>query len=285
MLGLDMKQPWEQQEKDLDNIVLDDVVLDDIVLENAEIQHDNIVTDTDNNDIQAPHPTDPEWHDYVMGHFVDDELKQGNPTTDGLRRVAERLVGPIQRITARVVQSPNRDNNGRSTVSVTVVFNDNNGENFLSYDGSADVFPGNTNEPYGLFPVATAETRAEGRALKRALRLRKVVAAEELAENISYHNQLSNVVDSVLDNTSDELPGMIKNNQINFVDLMCKTERLDINVEKFISECGYKMTKIKLFKHEDAVKFVEKLSEYQTDETLIPNDIKGYDSNWRSTFG
>ena len=131
-----------------------------------------------------------EWNDYVLGLLSDDEKIDGNPTTDGLRRIFEIALNcTVISAESTVIQSPSPDNEKRATVShsLTYVLNDGGTDPLFktrTVSGAADVYWGNCDKIYRNHPVAVAETRAEGRALRRALRLRKVVAAEELAKNI-----------------------------------------------------------------------------------------------------
>jgi len=122
-------------------------------------------------------PTDPLWSDYVMGFFTPAELDNNNPRTDALRRVAELLLGPFN-ILSEVIQWPELAN--RATVMVKLEFlRDKTTGTSRIVSGAADVSSVNTDSKFAVHPVATAETRAEGRALRKALRLTKVLAAEE----------------------------------------------------------------------------------------------------------
>lgn len=226
---------------------------------------------TKTEDIKTPNINDTEWSDYVIGLLSDDEKIKGNPTTDGLRRIFEiALDCTIISSDSTVVQSPDPNNEKRATVvhSLTYVLN----QKGLSPDiktrhvnGAADVYWGNCDKIYRNHPVAVAETRAEGRALRRGLRLRKVVAAEELAENIE---------DDVMgDNVSK-----ISNNQINFIDVL--SQRLNINILAMIKLLGYDKT-IKDLQHDDAVAIIRELSKYQQAIDSIPESILGYDQNWK----
>lgn len=127
-----------------------------------------------------PNIGDPDWSDYVMKMFVPDELENGNPRVDGLRRVAFKLFGPINSNT-NVVQAPDLDHGATVVVTVESVEQlRGGGWNKRSVCGAADVYSGNTSQPYCFHAVSTAETRAEGRALRKLLCLTKVMAAEEL---------------------------------------------------------------------------------------------------------
>lgn len=122
---------------------------------------------------EPPKFTDPEWTDYVLSLFTKQETdEKGNPKTDALRRVAELLLGQFD-IRTTVIQPPT-GLDGRATVIVSLGFLDGR-----VVEGAADVFGGNTLREYAVHAVATAETRAEGRALRKALRLTKILAAEE----------------------------------------------------------------------------------------------------------
>ena len=211
---------------------------------------------------------DIEWTDHVLSILSDDEKIGGNPTTDGLRRIFEKILDcTIISADSQVVQSPSVENERRATVVHTVTYILNNKELTEPYlthsiSGSADVYWGNCDKIYRNHPVAVAETRAEGRALRRALRLRKVVAAEELAKDIDDEDNNNTINDT----------------QINFIDVLAK--RLNINVEKFLSSIEFPLIITKC-KHDQAVQVIQKLSSLQQNIDNIAEDIKGY-IPWRS---
>lgn len=218
-------------------------------------------------------PNDIEWTDHVLSLLSDDEKISGNPTTDGLRRVFEIALNcRLLQSTSSVVQSPSPDNEKRATVVHSLTYRldpttpDPENLNTLVVDGSADVYWGNCDKIYRNHPVAVAETRAEGRALRRALKLRKVVAAEEIAKDIEDHPDGENV-------------SKITNNQLNFIDVLAK--RLNINVVKLLDNLAIKHTTIYDMSHDDGVRTIRELSTHQTNLESIPESIKGYDSGWK----
>jgi hypothetical protein len=213
------------------------------------------------------------WTDYVLGLLSDDEKIKGNPTTDGLRRIFEiamncRIISSCSQVT----QSPSPENEKRATVvhSITYVLNpESSGSeslNTVSVDGSADVYWGNCDKVYRNHPVAVAETRAEGRALRRALRLRKVISAEEMVEDIEDHPDSNSV-------------SKISNNQINFIDVMAK--RLNINVRKLLEANSIKYDNIYDMPHDQAVSTIRLLSKYQQDVGSIAENLLGYTETWK----
>lgn len=236
-----------------------------------------ITTETINDTVEVvvtntiPTPNDIEWTDYVLSLLSDDEKISGNPTTDGLRRVFETALNcTVLDATSEVVQSPSRDNENRATVTHTLHYylNDESVGRELknrSVSGAADVYWGNCDKVYRNHPVAVAETRAEGRALRRALKLRKVVAAEELAKDIEDHPDHDTI-------------NKITNNQINFMDVLAK--RLNINPVKLMENLAIDNSNIYNISYDDAVKTVTTLSGYQQTND-IPQNIIGYDPNWK----
>jgi len=221
--------------------------------------------------LNTPSINDLEWTDYVLGLLSDDEKISGNPTTDGLRRIFETALNcTVLDATSEVVQSPSRDNENRATVTHTLHYylNDESVGRELknrSVSGAADVYWGNCDKVYRNHPVAVAETRAEGRALRRALKLRKVVAAEELAKDIEDHPDHDTI-------------NKITNNQINFMDVLAK--RLNINPVKLMENLAIDNSNIYNISYDDAVKTITTLSSYQQSND-IPQDIIGYDPNWK----
>lgn len=225
---------------------------------------------------KVPTTHDLEWTDHVLTLLSDDEKISGNPTTDGLRRIFEialdcRLISS----TSSVVQSPSPENEKRATVihSLTYRLNpdtpDPEGFKTLTVDGAADVYWGNCDKIYRNHPVAVAETRAEGRALRRALKLRKVVAAEEMASIIE-------------DNPDGDNVSKITSNQINFIDVIAK--RIDINPLKLFTNLGIEEKNIKNIDHDRGVDAIRELSKYQQDIGSIPEDLKGYSDTWKGNI-
>lgn len=225
------------------------------------------------NENKKPSINSTEWTDYVLNLLSEDEKIQGNPTTDGLRRIFEIALDCdlIESITD-VIQSPEPNNEKRATVTHTLKYllkTDASTTDQIKYrvvTGSADVYWGNCDKIYRNHPVAVAETRAEGRALRRALRLRKVVAAEELAKDIEDHPDNDSV-------------SKISNNQINFMDVLAK--RLDIDMVKLLAKYGHADKNIYNIEHSVAVDVIKNLSSYQQDMNNISDDIRGYDTNWK----
>ena len=213
-----------------------------------------------------------EWNDYVLGLLSEDEKIDGNPTTDGLRRIFEiALDCTVIGAESFVAQSPSPENEKRATVthSLTFVLNDSDTPHEFkkrTVSGAADVYWGNCYKIYRNHPVAVAETRAEGRALRRALRLRKVVAAEELAKNIE-------------DDPSGDNVNKISEQQINFIDVMAK--RSNINVKELLLDLSVDATNIKNISHDTAVSIIRELSKHQQNLTEIPSKLVGYENEWR----
>jgi hypothetical protein len=211
------------------------------------------------------------WTEHVLNLLSDDEKIQGNPTTDGLRRIFETALNCVL-IDSRseVVQSPCPANEKRATVvhSLTYVLKDlpqDTQFNKITVNGAADVYWGNCDKVFRNHPVAVAETRAEGRAFRRALRLRKVLAAEE-------------VVEATEDDIGPDNVTKITNNQINFIDVIAK--RLDIDVLAIIKMLDINEDSVKNILHEDALKVIRELSGYQQKVDEIPDSVKGYVNNW-----
>lgn len=123
-----------------------------------------------------PHIGDPEWHDYVMSFFEEDELIEGSPNNNGLKRVFARIFGIIYTSNVSVVNFPTIADPYRATVIVTM----NLGEPTIrSFQDAVDISEFNTTAPYVNFPINTAVTMAENRIIRKALFL-KVLSSEEL---------------------------------------------------------------------------------------------------------
>ncbi len=223
-----------------------------------------------------PSINDLEWNDHVLSLLSEDEKIDGNPTVDGLRRIFEIALNcVVVESTTNVVQSPEPSNEKRATVThtLTYILKDADGIsdpgilNTRSVTGAADVYYGNCDKVYRNHPVAVAETRAEGRALRRALKLRKVVAAEELA--------------STDEDTPDAFSvNKISGNQINFIDQMAK--RLNVNVVSLLASMSIVANNINEVSHEDAVNVIRELSKLQQNLANIPSDVIGYEASWRN---
>jgi hypothetical protein len=212
------------------------------------------------------------WTDHVLGLLSDDEKIKGNPTTDGLRRIFEiALDCTVINSSSEVVQSPSPDNEKRATVvhCLTYVLNSKSIAVEIktrSVNGAADVYWGNCDKIYRNHPVAVAETRAEGRALRRGLKLRKVVAAEEIADQIEDNPDMDSVT-------------KITNNQVGFMDVLCK--RLNVNPISLISHLKFEVQDFRNLTHTDAVTIIRQLSSFQQNLDSIPEEVMGYTEDWR----
>ena len=210
-------------------------------------------------------PSDPEWSEYVLDQMHDSELTQGNHTVDGLRRVTERVYGEIVSSTSEIF---NYDTSrGVCTVKHTLSIQKYSTDVIITVDGCVDVKFQNIPHPFNQHLVSTADTRAEGKALRRALKLR-VVTAEEVQQTSE---------DDVLaaqENITDQ--------QILAINQMCK--RLDINLVECVKSVCPSADSIRDSSNLQGRMLLSTLSEYQRSPASIPENLKGYDSEWRETF-
>lgn len=240
------------------------------VFKNAQPTEEKPVLDLDETDEVVPTMDDPTWPDYVLKQLQQDEFYNNLPTTDGLRRVVNKLLGPIVYSMPTVIQSPNPQNDSRATVVWQVhVRWDNNPDDVRIFGDVADVYVGNTPIDYCIHATATAATKAEGRALRKALQLKKTITADESSD------------------ITPEDPTKINKTQISYINMMC--ERNDINVKKLLSMSKQypSSDNVENMPYHVAVNLIKYLNDCQKGQdgngkkTDFPANIKGYDPNWR----
>ena len=207
-----------------------------------------------------------EWHELVMANFEKDELFNGNPTCDGLRRVLELMVGPISKKELSFIKPPDNPK-GIATIAVSVtcqVGNPNHplyGTAVVEQD-IADCGPHNTDDPkYSKYQSAMAETRAEARCYRKLLRLRKVVASEETSDG--------NFIDF---NPNDK----IDDKQLDIVDLIAK--RGNVSIPDVIVKLGYK--NVKELTKDQATNLIKMLGDLSAGREE-KGDLGEYRSDWR----
>lgn len=222
----------------------------------------------------APHMLSPEWHDYAMSLFNEDELVDGHPLVAGLRRVSELVIGQILFSGPTQVFPVQRDDHhGRATVVFTVKF-----ANGSTYSEVADSWEGNTDDMFCAYAVAIASTRAEARALRKALKI-KGVAAEELTkkDTAKIVRQISSVKESSGGDYDDQ--SRMSDAQYNFIDIKCK--QLNVDGAKLLKEV-FNVDHNKKISKKVASDIIDTLNNYQRDKSSIPESIVGYKEEWRN---
>ncbi len=196
------------------------------------------------------------YTEWMLSNLRPDELKEGHPKADGLRRLVEAYIGPIYSIQTKVIQAPTLENNYHATVRSRV----NAGMQVV--DACADASSKNTPIMFAKHPVATAESRAEGRAYRKLLRLTSIICAEE------------NVKDDEIFDMGDK----ITNAQLNLFDNI--SQKCDIDVLKWLESNGVK-TKPEDITRNKAQELCATLNGLNSVRNNIPAEIKGYQSTWR----
>lgn len=193
--------------------------------------------------VAAPLYNTDEWQKFVLSLLKSDELIEGYPSAAGLMRVL-RLLGNIHSVVGTVCKAPTSSDRS-ATVQCHICMH----PTFLinTASASADVAEYNTKSPFNKHPVATAETKALGRAAKLLLNI-KIHTHEEMLEDENDYKK-------------------INDRQIKTINLLC--ERLDVDKEKFlaanagISTAVFEVGQTTL-SEEDGVRLLEILNFYQT---------------------
>jgi len=233
-------------------------------------------TDTSVKDVMSsnmPSMLSPEWHDYAMTLFHPSELIDGHPLVAGLRRVAEMVLGTITFSGPTQVFPVQRDDHhGRATVVFSVEFS-----NGIRYSEVADSWEGNTDDMFCAFAVAIASTRAEARALRKALKI-KGVAAEELTkkDTAKIVRDISSQKSSSAGEYDDQ--SRMSDAQSNFIDVKCK--QLNIDGKKLFKE--FNVDSGKKIAKKVASDIIDRLNDYQRDKNSIPQELLGYQQEWRN---
>lgn len=212
----------------------------------------------------ALRPGDMEWSDYVLSKLQAKEIDpKGHPKVAGLRRLVVKLIGPIVRSVPQILQTPIPENERRCTVVYHISVMDRFSGELLEVAGAADSYHGNTDVKFRVHPSAMAETRAEGRALKKILMLDAVTSEELAPENAE-----------TIPSDSDDF---INDTQKNGLSML--GSKLDINIgEAFQLVLGKPYNK--MVSSTNARKVIERVSSYQKDISTIPLEIKGYVADW-----
>lgn len=179
----------------------------------------------------------------LLDKLTDKEKVNGHPTVNGLRRIINDYVGWITKNTSQVVQCPTPENKNRATVVAEISILFHSGME-ITVSGCADVWEGNTPTPFSKHPVATAESRAEGRAYRKALNL-DVTTAEEMGtftEEVSFEP--------------------IKDPQVTMIRNICK--RCDIDLDKFLAIHNLSEDTLSKASHHDGTTMCRQLSDYQS---------------------
>jgi hypothetical protein len=204
-----------------------------------------------------PRPSDSGWTQYVMGLFMDDELEGQNPRLEGLRRVAELLLGEVIEERSELVSAPTMENSERACSKASIVFADGR-----VYEALADACPSNCTKDFAIYPVAMSDTRAKGRAYRAALRLKRVVSAEEIG------------VDS---GDKEDINKNIQTGQLTAIRLL--SDRSNISIKKLLDDleisCSLKdnVVDLKSLKYSEALVVLNRLNSLRT-ENYIPEKLK-----------
>lgn len=229
----------------------------------------------------TPHQLSPEWHDHVMSQFQDYELVEINgeryPNCYGLRRVVELLIGDIveSKPTNLIISPDSTGNNpGRVTCIYEVTIRDHDTGALKKYGDVAEVFSLNCDDLFLAYPAATAVTRAEGRCLRKLLKVR-CVAAEELTRNKNVGEAVRAVIKSAPTDGSYQAQNEdpITGAQIRAIQSRCAAMSIDAN--KFINMGEKTYSKIEDITKLTASNMIKLLNKYQNNESPIPANILG----------
>lgn len=158
-------------------------LLEDVVENESEEADVDTVMEEMEKEI-PPGMDSPEWHDYVMRQFTEDEVnEESQPYVYGLRRVVRVVLGDIVKSNGTLLQCPDgtRERPAVAQHHIAVMVKPEVSDvGMIEVTEVSDVTTDNTDYRFLVHASATASTKAESRALRKILNLKKIVAAEEV---------------------------------------------------------------------------------------------------------
>lgn len=218
----------------------------------------------------APTIGQPGWTEWVLSQLKPNEIIDGAPKVDGLRRIAQEIVGLIIHNEVIIVQAPSHENRYNATALCKIIINSNEHRVALTYQDVSDANTRNTPHPFNLHLSATAASRAEGRALRKILQLTNIIAAEEKAPD--------NAEAAEIAEQSQWEPEFITGLQMTLLDKLCSEN--DVNVFKYLNSGRKKYNSVAEVSRDTAANAIEFLYKYAKEPEKIPKPVKGYIKDW-----
>lgn len=222
---------------------------------------------------KLPKVTSPEWQEFVLSQFTSDEVLDINgntyPTVSGLRRVAELLLGEIIFSgPINVFPSADGESTGRASVlyrvdiswhlNVAEYMDIESGLPIRTFQSCAEAWDESIKDPrFKPFPLTIAETRAEGRALRKALFL-KTLAAEEISGSEMPTKETVNAVMEYDENAP------ITSSQLGIIRAKCLQFKID--VDKFAPG-------IESFTKQHGTELIKKINSFQQGVEKVPEEL------------
>jgi len=205
-----------------------------------------------------PVPSDAGWTQYVLSLLQDDEMEGEHPRLEGLRRVAELLLGEVIEERCELIFPPSVENEMTVGVKSIIIF-----ENGKRFEALADANCNNCQKEFSMYLTAMADTRSKGRAYRAALHLKRVVSAEEIG---------------VSNNEEVENPNkLINTGQITTIRLL--SDRSGISIHKLLTDleisCVVKdgAVDLKTLKYSEALVVLNRLNSMRQEE-FVPEKLK-----------
>lgn len=212
------------------------------------------------------------WTEYVLSQLRPNEIIDGSPKVEGLRRICSDILGPIVSNIVSIGQTPNPQNHYMATMMCSVCVS--TPEGMLTVTEIGDAHNRNTPHPFSLHLSSTAASRAEGKALRKLLQLTGLVVAEELAPENAEALEAAEHTQFSLE--------YITNTQFTLLDKLCSEN--NINVVKYLNAGKQKYSSLSEVSRQTAAEAIEYLHTWAADEDKIPVAVKGYDKNWRKSL-
>jgi hypothetical protein len=211
---------------------------------------------------KIPHWGDPDWGDYVLTLFTENEKVEGLPTCNGLRRVFFNLFDVVSSERDLFIPEQGISIGWRVRFVPRKVLTLNETIPTITISATASCSLENTKHPFSKYLVATADTRAEARCYRKALLL-NCIAAEEIPDGMEEVPQ---------GEMSEALSKMILN--------MCKMNKISISDllrvhKKEIADKGHDVLVFEYLTKAEAAKVMNILNAYQSNSGVsIPEEIK-----------
>lgn len=221
-----------------------DLEIEPIVKESVMVEY------AKNDKGQALDITHADWSNYVLSFLTEEELFNGCPRIDGLRRLVEAMISPIiySDVDIQCVLSPHLVVIAKATIKLA---------NGTSYSSCADASMYNTDSAFKQRLTAMADSRAKGKVYREILRLRNVYSSEEASQE-------------VVDKDDDML---INESQIALItNIMPKKLEVKFDFDKLVSIILGENKALRTLTHNEAIKILNVMNSYQKHRENIPKE-------------